>query len=304
MDNNYPQQPDYSNQQSQSVLNNQPAGAYSKNRLNPKTVGIIVAGLLLLGLILYLVYSLVFAKNYSLTVEGQEVPSSELKQAYDYYKSLEDFNEADTFNFIRNLYAENYILKQEYTGQGYNLDSLLELVEVDMSSDVPAPLMRVINENSRLKAALIPTLGIKQRSGEVYRISVRGLDDGETASLEPMLLQKLDQYSAQIESGSASAQVASLFNNDTELQSQDAVDTAVLIFEDMSPSRPIMPGETFVESVFSTAAGETSSPFIVRVGDIVMYSFVYVTDTTTGEYDSYQVWLREKINGLQIESNF
>ncbi len=289
---------------SQSVLNNQPAGTYTKRTLPKKTIGLLLAGLVVVILALYLIFSVFFAKKYELTVGGQEIPSTEISAAHDYYKSLEDYNEADSLNFIKNLYIENYILRLEYEAQGNDPKALTIDTNENLRDEIPDSLYRVVEENTRMKAAVIPGLGIKQRSGEVYRISVSGLSDGEKAALEPLILQKLGQYSTQIETGTPSAQVATAFQNDAQLQEEKSIETAVLTFSDMNPARPIMPGETFVESAFSTLVGETSSPFIVKVGDIELYSFVYITDVTTGEYDSYQVWLKEKMDGVDVSANF
>lgn len=59
MDNNYSQQNEYSNQQTQSVLNNQPVGSYSKRRPNLKKL--IIAGVILLvvivGIVIYAVFN-------------------------------------------------------------------------------------------------------------------------------------------------------------------------------------------------------------------------------------------------------
>ncbi len=248
------------------------------------------------------------SQSYSFKIDNTKVPESSFEKAFDYYqkKNGENTTKDYTINVVKRLYIENSILKQEYKKEGHTEKELEEKLTktkpLTNESEYPAELAKLLKENTIMRSALLPSMGIKRRSGEALKLSTINATSSEEAQLKVFIDQKLLFYKNEFAKTFNYEATKQQFMNDVEIAARPNIKRDVLVFRNMSYTKPIIPSTEFLNAVFSTSKNGMSK--ITQLSGNNGYGIIYISETSTGEYDSYQDWLNKKMNQVKLEVDF
>jgi hypothetical protein len=265
----------------------------------PMIIALIVGILVIIGLVSFLLLQGNKNDKYTLVIEDTTVASKDIEDIYSYYEQQEGFDSEETLTNIKQLYLENYVLKQEAQDSSDTPEESISDIQ-----GAPTVLNTLIKENTRLKNQIVPTINISERSGVSFRISVAAtVSAAQKQALGRFSEDRLTFYRTKLENGESIDAVKREFFNDSTIKRQTQLQSALLPFTDMEASRPMIPNEIFTTEVYSIPQNSASNVFMISTKDEPSYYLVYVSSVNEGEYEGYREWISEKTSGLKVESN-
>lgn len=280
-----------------SVTTPTPNNSADKKKLF--TIGGAILAIIVFAVIGYLGFQMFNNKSsYEFTINEYAVPEAEFQEVYAYYQESADQGE-DPLTQAQNVFIQNYVLNAEYTAQGNTPEQLTQLISAQPAptgNDLPPTLLSINTENSVIKAAILPSIGVNMRTGEVLQLVASNSAEGT----QEVMTTVLQDYKERFDTGESFDELKVSFAQDPTLIAQPAITRNVLNFENMSPNHPILPGQEFATAAFETPANGMSQVFTSTIGNKTMSGLVYITSATDGSSDGYQNWLSQKVKAVKV----
>ncbi len=314
MDNSVPQTP----QQPQPVSPAMPVQNVQQVSPSKKKYIVIAAIVAALILVAGLVFALTRMNNttttekvYTLSVDGEQVPSEDIAEILTYYRNSEGekFNESSALSHIQDLYVVRSVLRKEYTDRGLSQSQLVQdsvkYQNVQGMESAPLVLKELNGEIAAMRQVLVADVGVQVRSGHMMlgRI-VEPVSASEQAQLQNLIRQRIVIYRSQMSSESAE-QVLTAFRNDSVLKGQPKILAVASTFDEMAISHPFMNDEQFISAVFETPVNTASPVFQTGENDTIGFGVIYPTNPIPeGEFRDFREWLQMKMKNVKVENNF
>ncbi len=281
-------------------------------RISRKLIALVSLVIVLLIVLLALSAAQHSSGKYAFSLNNDHISQAQFQEAYDYYKSqnAKNFDRQYALNFVKGVFVQNYLLKQESIKENLNQTDLNRATDTISqtfgNSNMPESLRAVLIENAAIKQLILAKIVTKTRSGDILVLyNTVPIDTNHIMSVADFMKTQLTKYKNELDSGASYDSVKTAFLADQDVGKQPAIAARSMSFDNMAPGLPLVTTKSFINNVFATGLYKTT-PVIdlsARKTD-VSYGVAFITAANDGQYTSYQDWLNKQMKSVTINSDF